>query len=196
MEEKLLEKEYSIPYEIFGEAYTEFQKKYVNKRSYILMGIFIALGLVYVWSAIKDPSNTLAYLLMVVCFAFAGINWYNPKRIRRTLMEGIKGLEDEKYRFELFESHIEISTLIPEKEDENDKENDINSELEEELFGDSPDEVSESSKLYFNDRLKISEKDNFFMLYQLKELFYVVPKSDFSAEELEIFRKKPGIVNQ
>ncbi|MBE6840959.1 MAG: YcxB family protein [Ruminococcus sp.] len=196
MEEKLLEKEYSIPYEIFGEAYTEFQKKYVNKRSYILMGIFIALGLVYVWSAIKDPSNTLAYLLMVVCFAFAGINWYNPKRIRRTLMEGIKGLEDEKYRFELFESHIEISTLIPEKEDENDKENDINSELEEELFGDSPDEVSESSKLYFNDRLKISEKDNFFMLYQLKELFYVVPKSDFSAEELEIFRKKTGIVNQ
>lgn len=195
MEEKLLEKEYSIPYEIFGEAYTEFQKKYVNKRSYILMGIFIALGLVYVWSAIKDP-NTLAYLLMVVCFAFAGINWYNPKRIRRTLMEGIKGLEDEKYRFELFESHIEISTLIPEKEDENDKENDINSELEEELFGDSPDEVSESSKLYFNDRLKISEKDNFFMLYQLKELFYVVPKSDFSAEELEIFRKKTGIVNQ
>lgn len=196
MEEKLLEKEYSIPYEIFGEAYTEFQKKYVNKRSYILMGIFIALGLVYVWSAIKDPSNTLAYLLMVICFAFAGINWYNPKRIRRTLMEGIKGLEDEKYRFELFESHIEISTLIPEKEDENDKENDINSELEEELFGDSPDEVSESSKLYFNDRLKISEKDNFFMLYQLKELFYVVPKSDFSAEELEIFRKKTGIVNQ
>lgn len=196
MEEKLLEKEYSIPYEIFGEAYTEFQKKYVNKRSYILMGIFIALGLVYVWSAIKDPSNTLAYLLMVVCFAFAGINWYNPKRIKRTLMEGIKGLEDEKYRFELFESHIEISTLIPEKEDENDKENDINSELEEELFGDSPDEVSESSKLYFNDRLKISEKDNFFMLYQLKELFYVVPKSDFSAEELEIFRKKTGIVNQ
>ncbi len=196
MEEKLLEKEYSIPYEIFGEAYTEFQKKYVNKRSYILMGIFIALGLVYVWSSIKDPSNTLAYLLMVVCFAFAGINWYNPKRIRRTLMEGIKGLEDEKYRFELFESHIEISTLIPEKEDENDKENDINSELEEELFGDSPDEVSESSKLYFNDRLKISEKDNFFMLYQLKELFYVVPKSDFSAEELEIFRKKTGIVNQ
>ena len=196
MEEKLLEKEYSIPYEIFGEAYTEFQKKYVNKRSYILMGIFIALGLVYVWSAIKDPSNTLAYLLMVVCFAFAGINWYNPKRIRRTLMEGIKGLEDEKYRFELFESHIDISTLIPEKEDENDKENDINSELEEELFGDSPDEVSESSKLYFNDRLKISEKDNFFMLYQLKELFYVVPKSDFSAEELEIFRKKTGIVNQ
>jgi hypothetical protein len=196
MEEKLLEKEYSIPYEIFGEAYTEFQKKYVNKRSYILMGIFIALGLVYVWSAIKDPSNTLAYLLMVVCFAFAGINWYNPKRIRRTLMEGIKGLEDEKYRFELFESHIEISTLIPEKEDENDKENDINSELEEKLFGDSPDEVSESSKLYFNDRLKISEKDNFFMLYQLKELFYVVPKSDFSAEELEIFRKKTGIVNQ
>ena len=196
MEEKLLEKEYSIPYEIFGEAYTEFQKKYVNKRSYILMGIFIALGLVYVWSAIKDPSNTLAYLLMVVCFAFAGINWFNPKRIRRTLMEGIKGLEDEKYRFELFESHIEISTLIPEKEDENDKENDINSELEEELFGDSPDEVSESSKLYFNDRLKISEKDNFFMLYQLKELFYVVPKSDFSAEELEIFRKKTGIVNQ
>lgn len=196
MEEKLLEKEYSIPYEIFGEAYTEFQKKYVNKRSYILMGIFIALGLVYVWSAIKDPSNTLAYLLMVVCFAFAGINWYNPKRIRRTLMEGIKGLEDEKYRFELFESHIEISTLIPEKEDENDKENDINSELEEELFGDSPDEVSESSKLYFNDRLKISEKDNFFMLYQFKELFYVVPKSDFSAEELEIFRKKTGIVNQ
>lgn len=196
MEEKLLEKEYSIPYEIFGEAYTEFQKKYVNKRSYFLMGIFIALGLVYVWSAIKDPSNTLAYLLMVVCFAFAGINWYNPKRIRRTLMEGIKGLEDEKYRFELFESHIEISTLIPEKEDENDKENDINSELEEELFGDSPDEVSESSKLYFNDRLKISEKDNFFMLYQLKELFYVVPKSDFSAEELEIFRKKTGIVNQ
>ena len=35
MEEKLLEKEYDIPYEIFGEAYKEFQKKYVLPRSYI-----------------------------------------------------------------------------------------------------------------------------------------------------------------
>ncbi|MBO5383017.1 MAG: YcxB family protein [Ruminococcus sp.] len=193
MEEKFLEKEYNIPYEIFGEAYTDFQKKYVNPRNYILMGIFIALGFVYVYSALKDPNNTIAYLLMVVCFAFAGINWYNPKRIKRSLMEGIRGIENEKYKLELFESHIEISTLVPPEEIEEVDENNIDSDHERELFGDKPDEVAESSKLYFNDRLKIVEKDKFFILYQLKELFYVVPKSGFSDDELEIFRKKIGI---
>ena len=82
---------------------------------------------------------------------------------------------------------------VPPEEIEEVDENNIDSDHERELFGDKPDEVAESSKLYFNDRLKIVEKDKFFILYQLKELFYVVPKSGFSDDELEIFRKKIGI---
>ena len=45
MEEKYkLEKEYTIKPEIFSEAYKEYQKKYVLKRSYIIMAIFLILA--------------------------------------------------------------------------------------------------------------------------------------------------------
>lgn len=185
MEEKLLEKEYDIPYEIFGEAYKEFQKKYVLPRSYILMGIFLLIGVCYIYSAVKDPDNTLAYILVVACFCMAGINWYNPRRIRRSLMEGIRGIENERYKLSLYDTYLEIATVsVP--QDSETAENDE----EKELFGDEPEEIIESSKLYFNNGLRVIEKEDFFMTYQMKEMFYVIPKKNFTQEETDIFRNK------
>lgn len=213
MEEKLLEKEYNIPFNTFCDAYKEFQKKYVCPRSYILMSIFLVLTAIYVVAAVKDPSNKLAYILTFVCFAFAGINWYNPKRIRRSLLESVREIGDDRYKITLFDTYIEISTLqSPSDSDEKPEPQKIQESAEnsespencdvfdtsessggssdENIFPDDASQVIESSKLFFNKGLRIVEKNNFFMLYQVREMFYVVPKSNFSEDEINILRSK------
>lgn len=188
MEEKILEKEYVIPYKTFDDAFLAYQKKFVCPRSYILSGLFLFIAIAYIYSAIQDPSNSLAYILIFVSLAFSFINWINPKRSRRRIMEGIKVYVDDRYRFELFDTHIEISTILP-PEEKNEEES-AESEHEKELFGDEPEEVTESSKLYFNDHLKVIEKDEFFVLYQVRENIYVVPKAEFSEDEISKIREK------
>ena len=61
---------------------------------------------------------------------------------------------------------------------------------DENIFPDDASQVIESSKLFFNKGLRIVEKNNFFMLYQVREMFYVVPKSNFSEDEINILRSK------
>lgn len=187
MEEKILEKEYNILYNTFYDAFFAFQKKFVYPRNYVLTGLFLAAGLVYIYSAVKEPKNTLAYILIFVSFALAFTNWITPRRSRKRIMEGIRGIENDRYRFELFDTHIEVSSLLPPEENEEKSEDSLN---EKELFGDEPDEVASSSKLYFNDRLKVIEKEGFFVLYQVKENFYVVPKTEFSEDEIAKIREK------
>ncbi len=93
-------------------------------------------------------------------------------------------MSDELYRMTLYDTFIEISTIIPqESEDDSEKE----------IFGEDPPETVESSKLYFNNGLKIMEYDEYFIAYQAKESFYIIPKSGFSDGELEIFRKKNAL---
>lgn len=183
MEEKILEKEYQIPFELFEKSFTQWQKKFVYPRTHIMSILFLILGVIYIVSIVKEPSNTTAYLLMGACFALAGINWYNPKKVKRTVLETVKSMEDERYRLALYDTCIEISTIIEIEPTEE-------SEAEKEIFGDVPEETIESTKLYFNNGLKILEYDEYFIVYQIKEMYYVVPKESFSDEELEIFRKK------
>lgn len=182
MEEKILEKEYKIPFELFEKSFTQWQKKFVYPKTYIVSGLFLVLAVVYIISIIKVPSNKFAYILTALCLALAVINFYNPKKIKRNLLETVKTMEDETYKMTLYETFIEISTLIQSEEQEDDN--------EKEIFGDSPPETLESTKLYFNNGLKVMEHEEYFIIYQVKELYYVLPKYVFSEEELNTLRTK------
>lgn len=178
-----LEKEYKIPFETFKEAYTAFQKKSVYPKSYLFMGLFIVIAVIYIIAAVKDPSNMLAYVLIFICLALAAREWYNPRKIRRTLLDTIKneGLENEVYKIEITDDHIDISTL-PRDDVEN-------SEERPETDREDEDAPPEKSRIPINSDLSVLEYDKFFLLYVRKSMFYVIPKMEFSDEELEIIRR-------
>lgn len=180
MEQKIFEKEYSISCELFEKAFGQWQKKFVYPRTYTISILFLAVAVIYIISAVKDPSSTMSYVMTALCVALSAINWYNPKKIKRSLIEAVRGMSDELYRMTLYKTFIEISTIMPSEK----------SSDENEIFGDDPPETVESTKLYFNNGLKILEYDEYFIAYQVKESFYIIPKYCFSDGELEIFRKK------
>lgn len=184
MEEKIFEKEYSIPSDLFEKAFTQWQKKFVYPKTYIISFLFLLLAVVYIFSAVKDPQNTIAYVMIALCVGLAAVNWYNPRKIKRSLLEAVKAMSDEFYRMTLCETFIEISTVIPPQD---------TSDEEKEIFGDDNPETIESTKLYFNSGLKVIEYDEYFIIYQVKESFYIIPKSGFSDEEIEIFRQKNAL---
>jgi hypothetical protein len=129
------------------------------------------------------------------------------------LLEGVREIGDDRYKITLLDTYIEISTLqSPSDSDEKPEPQKIQESAEnsespencdvfdtsessggssdENIFPDDASQVIESSKLFFNKGLRIVEKNNFFMLYQVREMFYVVPKSNFSEDEINILRSK------
>lgn len=182
-----LEKEYKIPFETFRKAYYAFQKKNVLPKSYLFMGLFLVIAVIYIIAAVKDPSNTLAYVLICVCIALAAREWYNPRKIRRNILDAVReeNLEDETYKIIVAEEFVEISTLpgeeLPESEPEESGEAEESEEYHEE-------ELPEASRLAINDDLSVFEYDDFFLLHVKKQMFYVVPKQDFTDSEIEIIR--------
>ena len=106
--------------------------------------------------------------------------WINPRKIRMKLMEGVKEIEDDEYRLRIFPEYLEIGTILP-PEDAKAAETD-------DLFDDVPEEDFSGTRIHYNKGLNVVEYPAFFMIYQQKSMFYVVPKAAFSEEELEILR--------
>lgn len=199
MEEKFrIEKEYTIPFEIFRDAYTAFQKKNVYPKSYLFMALFAVLAVIYIFAAVDDPSNMIAYFLIFICLALAVREWYNPRKIRRAVLDTIQseGLENEVYKFRVGDDFVEISTLPHEDvensgdEEKNDDEVlDIDAaEQLDELGYPLHDEDPEPSRIPIDSQLVISEYEEFFLLHVKKKMFYVVPKKNFSEAEIEMIR--------
>lgn len=185
MENYKLEKEYKVPAETFREAYLAFQKKYIYPKSYIFMGLFIAIAVCFIVAAAKDPSNYLVYLLIMVCLAFAAREWYNPRKIRRSLTESVKSLGEPVYKIGIADDHIDISTVSgsPEAsvEDTAEEADDDDETVAEPL--------PEKTRININEELEILEYDRFFLILSGKTMFYILPKEGFSEEELTVIRK-------
>ena len=103
-DEALVKKRYSIPYELFGEAFTVFQKKFVFPRNRIMSVLLLILAAGNVLNIMYGKGETIGYVLVLVCIALAFINWYNPRKLKRNLMESVK------YRVEEFTS-LEVERI-------------------------------------------------------------------------------------
>ena len=184
MEEKtvLLEKQYRIPFELFREAFIAFQKRFVFPRSYLTMAILALICVIYGYFVVNgsDSGRPLYCMVILFCLVMIGFQWFNPRKIRRNLMEGIREIENDEYRLRIYAEYLEIGTILPPEETEV-------SETDE-LFDDTPEEDFSGTRIYYNKGMHVIEYGNFFMLYQQKTMFYVIPKAAFSEEELEIMR--------
>lgn len=180
----LLEKQYHIPFELFREAFIAFQKRFVYPRNYAVMAVFLIVAGVYGWLTATAPegANRQLYCIIILfCLVMAVFQWWNPRKIRRDLMEGIRQIEDDRYCLRLYPEYLEIGTILPPEEGTAGAEHDA-------LFDDVPEEDISGTRIYYNKGLHVAEYGRFFMVYQTRAMFYVIPKDAFSAEELEIMR--------
>lgn len=186
MEEKyILEKEYSISADTFREAYRAYQKKYVYPKSYIFMAIFLILAADFIHAAFNDTSNYLAYILIVICLALAFREWYNPRRIRRSLVETVQEMGAPVYRIGIAEKCIDISTVsAPDGIEDNEENEDEDNEQE---------EAPEPTRIPRDDQMKLLEYSGFFLLLYGKQVFYIIPKESFTESECDMIRKSAPV---
>ncbi|NLT10404.1 MAG: YcxB family protein [Ruminococcus sp.] len=189
-----LEKEYTVKPELFSEAYKAYQKKFVMKKSYLFMALFLILAADFVYAAVKAPENRLVYLLIVVCIAFAFREWHNPRFVRRRLTETVRDLGEPVYSIGIADKFIDISTVNePEYESEvtDISENADKEEKEEIDLTDIPEELDplpEKTRIELDENYQPLEYDDFFLLMQGKQSFYIIPKEGFTEPEIEIIR--------
>lgn len=179
-DEALIKKRYSIPYELFGEAFTVFQKKFVFPKNWLMTGLLLLLAVGNILNIIFGKGDTIGYVLVLVCIALAFINWYNPRKLKRSLMESVKGIENDIYNLTIYPERIVIGTVL---EPENEKE----PEEYEEVFGEIPmKEDIADTEIFLHKNVKVIERKKFFMIYIKRSMFYVVPKETLTKEEIEI----------
>ena len=173
-----LEKEYSVSPETFREGYLAYQKKFLLKREYIFMALFLLLGADMLYSAVKDPSNKLSYVLLFVCLAFAFRCWYNPRKARREMSSTFEKMGKQVYRLRLYDTCAEISTVS-------------SAPVVEAVTEDGETEAEElpaPSDIEFNEDFSLEETETAFLFISGKQVFYIVPKAEMSGNELEIIR--------
>lgn len=183
-EEIIVKKRYSIPYEMFGNAFAAFQKKFVYPRTNFMMILLLVFAVLNVLNIISGNSSALGYVLVFSCVALAFSNWYNPRKLRRNLMESIKGIENDVYELTLMPDKLVIGTVLEPLEGEEKPKEEY-----EEVFDDIPqkDEIVKT-EIFLTKDVVVIEKSEYFMIYLKRAMFYVVPKKDFSEEEITIMQ--------
>lgn len=195
-EKPLLERRYHIPLSMFQEAFRSFQKKYVYPRNLVLTVVLAAVAGVYVKALVDDPSQKLGYLLIVACAAMILITWYNTFKLRRSLNEALREVENDTYEMQLFSDRMTVLARDPESAADA-----VSVQQEEPAAADGtgfqqifPEEPASDAaeqaptEIHFGKNVKLHEYDSFFMVYVVRQNFYLLPKQEFTAEEQGLIR--------
>ena len=156
------------------EAFIAFQKKFIFKSNLIKTIAFGILAILFIYQVVKTPGNFGSWLCLVVCLAVIFIVWYNPIKIRKTLMQSLKPLEDDKYVFRLYENRFSIETIIPQEE--------IDEAIEE---GEEPTKIQPRVVDLSDTGLSVLEKENMFVIFLKKESIYVLPKRCMTDSDIK-----------
>ncbi len=180
----LLDKQYHIPLDLFRRAFTAFQKKYVYPKTYFMMAmLLVAAGIYsYFMTTVTASQRPIYCMIVLLCLVMCGIQWFNPRKIRRNLMEAVKEIEEDRYFLKIYQEYLEIGTILPEEAPSEEAQED------DALFDDTPKENFTGTRMHYNSEMKVTEYDDFFLLYQKRSMVYVIPKSAFNEEEAEILR--------
>ena len=182
-----LEKEYTVPPDLFDKAYRTYQKKFVYPKSYLFMGLFLFLAADFIYAAVKQPDNTIVYLLIVICLAFAFREWHTPRFARMRTVETVRDMGNPVYKIGVGSGFIDISTVDDGIEEEEEPEIIPDEETDDEADGDIG--LPEKTRINTKDNYRLLEYEEFFLLLQDRKIFYILPKTGFSEDELEIVRK-------
>ncbi len=179
----------SVTYDIKNteeeEAFIEFQKKFLLKSNILKTVAFGILAVLFIYQVVKAPDNFASWLCLVVCLAVIFIVWYNPIKIRKTLMQSLKPLEDDRYIFKLYENKFSIETVISQEE--------IDQAIKD---GETPPHIPPRVVSFGDIGLSVYEKDNLFIIFLKKDSIYVLPKRCLTEDEIKqlsyVFDQKLG----
>lgn len=200
-EKPSMTRKYHIPLDMFMEAFKAFQKKYVYPQNTALSACLLAIAGVYAHAVIKDNTKTFFYLIIVFCIAFVMSVWYRTLKMRRSLRDALKEIENDTYEMKLYSDKLTIRTedAPPPAEDTAEPEEAPEESVQEQsgegfqqIFPEKPAEPVQSippTEIFFEDRVKFHEFADFFMIYLVKRNFYLLPKKDFSEDEITQLRK-------
>ena len=147
-------KPYTIDWHYYQEGFTVFQKKYVLLRNRIMMLVFAVLLVSFIVSAATDPSNKMAYFLMMLCLAAICMLWYNPRKQKRLILDAVRELEGEQYTASCDGKVLRIQA---------------------EAVTEDGAAVPESRVLLEN--AWVQEMEAFYLVCDGKRMFYILPKA-------------------
>ncbi|WP_298482621.1 hypothetical protein [uncultured Ruminococcus sp.] len=145
---------YAIPLEYYRTGFTAFQKKFIMRRNYIMMAIFAVLLISFVAAGIKDPTNKMAYFLMLLCLTAIFMLWYMPRKQRRIILDTVKELEGQQYTAECDGNVLRLWT----------QQNEEDTEV-----------IPESRVLL--ETAWIQSYEEFYLICDGKRMFYILPKA-------------------
>lgn len=172
--EPLTSFEYNVKNEEEEEAFTVFQRKYVYKRNWVITGLFAVVAAMFAVSVIRDPSVYINWVLCFVCLVMIFTIWFNTFRIKKYLMRALKSLENDNYRFTLYNDCFKIETVFTEEE------------MAEEDFAPVKPRIIKFEDISLN----IVENSRLFIIILKKETIYVLSKRVIGEKDCDLLRAK------
>ncbi len=166
--------EYNVTNEEEEKAFLIFQKKYVYKHNWLVTALFGVIAVLFIISIVKNPGGYLNWVLMFICLFMIFATWFNTVRIRKYLISALKALEDDRYRFTLYEDSFKIETIFTEEE------------MQQEDFVPVKPRVVKFEDISLN----IIENNEMFIIILKKETIYVLSKRVISEDDRKLLREK------
>ncbi len=189
MEENIkLIKEFRHTPQIMRQGIRAYQQKFVYPKAIVKSIVFllISFGIVAVIlsGALNEKIKFVGYLAFVAFFALIFRELFNPLKQRDNIVQSMNGNGIiPLYRLTVKEKSVEISTVEEVFEDESDEE-----EFDEAYEDDYSEEAAKPTVIPIDGSLSVLEKEDCFVLVCSDYVYYIIPKADFSPEELEIIR--------
>jgi hypothetical protein len=183
-----LEKEYTIPSDIFRDAYRDFQKIYVFPKSRIKTVILAIAALIVLiaGSTVFDDTGVkvkyIFYLLFMGLCSLAFKSWHDPNKIRDNLVKSVQTLGEPVYKIGVGDGFIDISTVS------DDPSTDIEYEEGEEPMETEDDPLPEKTRIKVDENFKIHECNDYFLIVPDVTMLFILPKKGFNESETEIIR--------
>lgn len=169
--EPIITLEYDVKNEEEDRAFLTFQKKYVYPHNIKVTVAFGIVAAVFIASIIRNPDGYLNYVLGFICLFMIALTWYNTFRIRKYLVKALKVLEDDKYRFTLYDGSFVIETLETSADEDED----------------APP-IEPNTVLFEETQVSVIENDEMFVIIVKKESIYVLAKRLISDEQQALLR--------
>lgn len=187
MEENIkLVKDFSHTPQIMRQGIRAYQKKFVYPKAIVKSVIFVLLSIatVFISGMLDEKIRLLGYLALVGFLALAYREIFNPLKQRDNIVMSMNGNGIiPLYRLTVKEKTVEISTICEKYADDEEAE-----EIAEELDEEYSEEAVKPTIIPIDDGFSVIEAADCFVLVCSDYAYYIVPKADFSPEELKIIR--------
>lgn len=164
---------YQISYDLYASAYKCYQNRFVFPKNRILQLVLLVLAADFGYHGAVNPNNKMAFFLLALCAALIFVLWYNPRRMRRSVMDVVREIEGDEFVFSMDEEKMTFATVPSEY---------IQDIPNDEIPSNPPTEI------YFDKNLSVIEKYEFFLICRGKQAFYVLPKYALYDNQAEIIR--------